>query len=226
RWRRATYTAFALDRLNQDAGSVRTDRLLHRLDVAMRHLVEAVHRRTEAIEVFGRAGRGERRQRAAVEGAFEGDDAVAFGMALGGMMLARHLDHAFHRLRAGIAEEDVVGKALLAQPGGELFAVGAPEQVRHVPELGRLLLQRLDEMRMGMAQRVHRDARGEIEIALAIRRDQPGALAALKGEIGPGENGKQVRRGAVGHDGHSDDWASVRRAFAWFDVFGPAAMRA
>src|SRR5579883_1985072 len=59
RWRRATYTAFALDRLDQDARGVRTDRLLHRLDVAMRDLVEAVHGRTEAIEIFGRAGRGE-----------------------------------------------------------------------------------------------------------------------------------------------------------------------
>jgi hypothetical protein len=41
-----------------------------------------------------------------------------------------------------------VGEALLAQPRGEPLAVRALEQVRHVPELGRLLLQRRDQMRM------------------------------------------------------------------------------
>ena len=38
-------------------------------------------------------------------------------------------------------------------------------------------------MRMRMAKRVDRDARGEIEIALAIGRDQPRALAPLESEI-------------------------------------------
>ncbi len=226
--RRRADAALALDRLDQDAGGVRADRLLHRFDVAMRHLVEAVHRRAEAFEIFGRAGGGERRQRAAMEGAFEGDDAVAFGMALGGVVLARDLDHAFHRLGAGIAEEDEVGKALLAQPRGELLAVGAPKQVRHVPEPGRLLLQRLDQMRVRMTQRVDGDARGEVEIALAIGCDQPGALTALEGEVGPGEDGEQVRRGAVGHDGHSGDRVAFNLTFgkAFTCSAGPAAMRA
>ena len=57
-------------------------------------------------------------------------------------------------------------------------------------------------MRMGVAERVDRDAGGEIEIALAIGRDQPRALAALETEIDPGEYGKQMRRGAVGHGDH------------------------
>ncbi len=160
----------------------------------MRHLVEAVQRRTEAFEIFCRAGRRQRPQRAAVERAFEGDEAIALGMSLGGMIAARDLDRAFHRFGAGITEEHEIGKALLAQPRGELVAVRALEQVRHVPELGRLLLQRCDQMRMAMAERVDRDAGGEIEIALAIGRDQPGALAALEAEIDPGEDGKQMRR--------------------------------
>jgi hypothetical protein len=73
-------------------------------------------------------------------------------------MVAHQLDHAFHRLRAGIAEEDEVGKALLAQPRGETLAIGAPEQVRHVPEFCGLLLQRLDHLRMRVSERVHRNA--------------------------------------------------------------------
>ena len=68
---------------------------------------------------------GERRQRAAVERAFEGDDAIALGMALGGVIFARDLDRAFHRLGAGIGEEHEVGEALLAQPRREPLAVRA-----------------------------------------------------------------------------------------------------
>ncbi len=53
-----------------------------------------------------------------------------------------------------------------------------------------------------MAKRIHRDAGGEVEIALAIGCDQPRAFAALEAEIDPGENGKQMRRGALGHGNH------------------------
>jgi hypothetical protein len=42
-------------------------------------------------------------------------------------------------------------------------------------------------MRVGMAQRVDGNATGEIKVALAIGADQPGPLAALEGEIGPGK---------------------------------------
>ena len=71
--------ALALDRLDQDRRGLRADRRLRRLQVAERHLVEAVDLRAEAFEVFLLAAGGERRQRAAVEGAFEGDDAKALG---------------------------------------------------------------------------------------------------------------------------------------------------
>ena len=209
-WRNALKNAFgagahaalALHRLDQDAGGVRTDRLLDRFEIAMRHLVEAVQRRPETFEIFCRAGRGQRAQGAAVERALEGDEAIALGMALGGVIAARDLDRAFHRFGAGIAEEHQIRKALFAQPRRELVAVGRLEQVRHVPEFGGLLLQRRDQMRMAMAERIHRDAGGEVEIALAIGRDQPGALAALETEIDPGKDGEQMRRGAIGHGDH------------------------
>jgi hypothetical protein len=57
-------------------------------------------------------------------------------------------------------------------------------------------------MRMRVTQRIHRDAGGEIEIAIAIGCDQPCAFAALKTEIHSGEYGKQMRRGALVHDNH------------------------
>jgi hypothetical protein len=117
-------------------------------------------------------------------------------------MMADQLDHALQRFGAGIAEEHEVRKALVAEARGKLLAVRALKQVRHMPELGRLLLQRLDQRGVGMAERIHRHARGEIEIAIAIGRDQPAALAALETEVGSGENGEQMRGCAIRHDGH------------------------
>ena len=103
--------------------------------------------------------------------------------------MTRHLDRALHRFRTRVTEEHKIGKTLLAQPCRQPFAVRTLEQVRHVPEFCRLLLQGRNQMRVAMAQRIDRNAAREIEVALAVGPDQPGALAALEGEVGPGENG-------------------------------------
>ena len=62
-----------------------------------------------------------------------------------------------------------------------------------MPELLGLLGDRLDQMRMGVAERVDRHARGEIEIALAVGRDQPSALAPLEGEVDARIGRQQMR---------------------------------
>jgi hypothetical protein len=200
--RRRAYAALALQRFDQDARGVRTDCASDGFEIAERHLIEAIQRRPKTLEIFGGPGRGQRRQRAPVKRAVEGDDAIALRVAFGGVMSARDLDRAFHRLGAGVREKHQVGKARFAQPCREPLAIRTLEQVRHVPQFRRLFLQRCDQMRMGVAQRIHRDARGEIEIAFAVGRYQPRAFAALEAEIDPGEYGEQMRRRAVGHVDH------------------------
>src|SRR5437870_2086097 len=49
-------------------------------------------------------------------------------------------------------------------------------------------------MRMAVAENVHRHAAGEIEIAFAVGRLQPYALASLEGEVGARISRHQVRR--------------------------------
>ena len=134
--------------------------------------------------------------------ALERDDPEPLGPALDGVMLARGLDGAFDRFGAGIAEEHQVGEARRAQPLRETLALRDAEQIGDVPDFPCLLAQHLDKMRMRMAERAHCHAGGEIEIALAIGRDEPGAFAALEAEIDPGKDGKQMRRGAIGHGNH------------------------
>ena len=108
------HAALAHDRLDQYGGGFGRDRALGRFDIAERHMVEAFDDRTKAVEIFFLSAGSERRQGAAVECALKGNDAVAFRRAIRRLIFARHLDRAFHRLGAGIAEEHHVGKAGIA----------------------------------------------------------------------------------------------------------------
>jgi hypothetical protein len=102
------------------------------------------------------------------------------------MVLAHDLDRQFAGLGPGIAEEHGVGETVGDQALGQAGLLGNLIQIRGVPELLALFDQGLDQMRMAMAQRIDRDARGEIQVALAIGGDQIGAFAPLESEFGTG----------------------------------------
>ena len=65
------------------ARGLRPDRGLERLEIAGRHLVEAVDLGAEALDVFLLAAGRDGRERPPVEGALEGDDPVALRLAVG-----------------------------------------------------------------------------------------------------------------------------------------------
>jgi len=62
-----------------------------------------------------------------------------------------------------------------------------------MPDLAGLPGDRLDQVRMGMAQRVDRHARRKIEVTLAVGRHQPRTLAALEGKIDARVGRQQMR---------------------------------
>ena len=159
------------------------DRGFGRFQIAERHLVETLHDGTEPIEIFLLPAGGERCQRAAVEGALEGDDPIAFRCAIRRVIFARHLDGAFHRLGAGIAEEDDVGKACVAQSLRDAFGLGHLIKVRDVPNFLRLRCQRSDHVRMSMPQRIDSDAGREVEVTLAVGCNKPNALAPFESKV-------------------------------------------
>ena len=120
--RHDAHAAFAHDRLDQDRAGRRPDRApwspRDRRTASGRSRRPPGRSRRDISS--GRRPRAS--QRAAVEGALEGDDAVALRLAARRLILARHLDRAFHRLGAGIAEEHDVGEARFAQPRGQPLA--------------------------------------------------------------------------------------------------------
>ena len=121
-----------------------------------------------------------------MERAFEGERAVALGMAVNRLAPARHLDRRLVGLGARIGEENKVGEGRVDEAPGKALAFGVLIEVRNMPQLRALIRQRFDEMRMGVADRGHGDAGAEIEIALAVRRNEPAALASLESDLGPG----------------------------------------
>ena len=79
------------------------------------------------------------------------------------------------------------------EPLRQPLLLGDPVDVGGVPELLRLLAQRRDEMRMGVAQRVDRDADAEIEISLALLGVKTRALAPREGKLAAGVGRKEGR---------------------------------
>ena len=121
-----------------------------------------------------------------MEGALEGEDAIALRIAVHEVIAARHLDRALVRLEAGIGEEHPVREGGVDEALGQPLTFGDLEQVGGVPELLRLLDQGTDDVRMRMAAGIHRDAGAEIEPSLAASRDEPDAVAFFEGHVGTG----------------------------------------
>ncbi len=104
------HAAFTHDRLDQDASGLRPDGALDRVEVAVGHLVEAIDRGTETVEIFLVAGRGQRREGAAVESAFKRNNPVFLRVSADRVVLAHDLEGGLDRFGAGVAEEHKVGE--------------------------------------------------------------------------------------------------------------------
>ncbi len=92
------------------------------------------------------------------------------GWPFAAWIFARDLDRAFHRLGAGIAEEDGVGKGCRDQPLRQTLLTGecgTGSSVCH--SFVGLLGHGLDQMRVGVAQGGDGDAAGEVEEIVARR---------------------------------------------------------
>ncbi len=192
--------ALALHGFDQNGAGFGRDRRLDQPDVVGRDMGKAGEWRTEAFDIVRIAGRRDRAQRAAVERAGERDDLVALRLALGEVIVPRGLDGALDRLSARVGEEHRVRESRIDQALTEPFLLGDREDVGGVPYLFGRLLQRLDQMRVGVTERIDRDAGVEIEISGSVLRDEAHALAPLESEwrsgVGAIQRGHDVPLGA------------------------------
>ena len=216
--RGGAHAALALHRLHQDGGGLRPDLGAQLVQVLERHVVEAFDVGRVALQVFRVAGGGEAGQRAAVERAVAGDDAVAPGIAEIVVILAHQLEAALDRLDPGIAEEHLAAglprEGRGHQPLRQLLLPRHAIEVGGVPDLGGLLVERRDQVRMAMPERRDRDPAREIEEAPPVDRDQPRPLAArerqLRARIGVHQRGRT--RAARGNGVAGSDRSIHRKA--------------
>ena len=153
--------------------------------------IDAAHMRLVEFPIFGIRSRNRGgADCAAVEGAFERDDRRPLGVCL------RELDRPVRRLRAAVRKED---RAKLPghDPGeasGEMQCRLIVHQIeRRGDERLRLLLYRLDDPRVAVAERVDRDPLNKVEILVSVLRGQVAAFAACDNKVGGlGKGGTQI----------------------------------
>ncbi|MNN16118.1 hypothetical protein D3C81_1292470 [compost metagenome] len=141
---------------------------------------------TEAIGILGLATDVDGEQGTAVEAVDHRDDLVLLRTMDVVGVAAGQLQRGLVGLGAGVGEEHALGEGgvdqLLRQAQGRLVG----EHVGHVPDLVGLLGQRLDQRRMRVAQRVHRDAASEVDQFTAALIPDSGTLTTHRNESGRG----------------------------------------
>ena len=183
---RHPHAAFPLDRLDHDGCGLRGDRVAHGVEVAERHVIEARHRRAEALQVLGVAGGRQHGQGPPVEGALEAQHAGALGPSAPVHRAPDHLHHAFVGFRARVAEEHAVGERGGHQARRQALGLRHAVEVRDVHHPGRLIGDGGHQVRMAVTERGGGDAGAEIEEATPVRAEQPGAFAALERDVRSG----------------------------------------
>ena len=171
-------------RLDQHRAGFRADRVAQLVHVAEGDMVEALGDRAGALQVLGIARRRQGGEGPPMERPGAGNHPHLLRMAADVVVAARQLQGAFDGLGPGVAEEHLVGEGMGDQPLGKAPALRDLVEVGDVPQLGALLLQRLHQVGVGVAERVHRDARREVEESSPVRREEIGAFAALESEVG------------------------------------------
>ena len=188
--RRHDDAGLALDRLEHDRGGLVGDRGGQRVGVAVRHEGDVAGQRLERLAVGRLGGERERAHGAAVEAALGGDDVGAAGAP-------GELERGLVGLGAGVGEEHLAGPAGAEQREqllGELDLRLAGEEVRDVAERLELVGDRLDQRRVGVAERVDGDAAEQVDVLLAVGVPDVGALAADERQLRRAEGVHQRRR--------------------------------
>ncbi len=139
----------------------------------------ARHQRAEAAFLLRfRSRQRDRAHRAAVECAEEGDNVLALGV------IARELQGALDGLSARVSVVELVGPCHGRQLGeaiGQLDHAGVIEVgARHVDQLGSLLLDGFDHVRMAVPGGSDGDSGGDIEELVAVHIFDDKAASALR----------------------------------------------
>ena len=192
---RGTDAALALDRFDQESRRRIVDQRECRVEIVERGIGETGQQRLESVAQFDLVGCADRTDRAAVECAFECDQRRSLRIVRHIVIAPRGLDGAFDRFGARIGEEHRVGKRQVDEPLRERLTLRRSVEIADVHQRRSLILNRLHQMRVTVAQDIDCDPACEVEIALAAFADQIGTLTTHRPNPAAGIDGHERRYG-------------------------------
>ena len=187
--------ALALHGFDQDRRNARREALAEVGHVVQTHKLYARHERLERFAVlFGPSGR-QRAERASVKRVFERQDLDAIEVS--GMLLAGIGARQFHRavgdLGARVGKEDALEPGQRSKLLGERGLIGMVEEIGDVEQRLRLVAQDGENLRMAVAERVHRQPTQKIQVF-------PAALVVEIASLSPD---RQDGQAVIGRNQHA-----------------------
>ncbi len=180
------HAALALHRFQNDGAGLVRDGCFQRIQIVVRNVRDTGNLRAEAVGILGLTTDVHGKQGTAMEAVQRRDDFVLVFTELFAGITTRQFQCRFVGLGAGVAEEHAVGKGGVHQLVRQTQSRLIGEHVGDVPELARLLGERLDQCRMGMTEGVDGDAAGKVDQLAARLVPDTGAFAANRNEGGRG----------------------------------------
>ena len=160
--------ALTLHRLdNYRTGGV-VDQFAGGLQIVINTVTDIRRQRCEILRVSRLAARADGKERAPVEGIFKRHDTALVGTKLVVGIFARQLQRRFVGFRPRVTEKDFFGKRRVDQFFGQAQRRLVGKAVAGMPELRRLVIERLTQRRVGMPQRVHRNPTGKVDILFTL----------------------------------------------------------
>ena len=126
--------------------------------------------------IFGLTGGGDSSEGAAVEAGCRRENHGLLDASALMAVFAGQFDRGFVGFRAGIAEKNAVGTAVVHQPAGELLLFRNPIEIRDVLKASELFAQSLIHRSVAVAQCAGRDTSDRIEVSATLCVFDPAAL--------------------------------------------------
>jgi hypothetical protein len=119
-----------------------------------------------------------------VKRVIESDDFSFVRAVAGDGVMARQFERRLVGLSAGVGEEHPIGEGSVDQFACQAQRRLIGEDVAGMPQGFALAFERLDQRRMAVPQRRHRDAAGKIDVLFSLLIPDPAALAAHRHKLG------------------------------------------
>ena len=174
-------TALALNQLHHDGAGHIVRLCAYRLDVVGNRVIKALGKREEIVVETLLTGGLQRGYGTSVEGIDERQHLEAALTILVERVLARQLDGTLVCLSARVGKEYLATQmCLFYQLLGNLNHRLGGEQVGNMHQLVRLLIDRVNDCRIGITQTVYTDAGSKIDVLLALNVPQGRTLAVVQ----------------------------------------------